>query len=54
MQLKHKGKENVPRISVYFIAAHNAIVDTGIHLLTFGILDFNGQLQERDKDKVLL
>lgn len=49
-----KEKKNVPRISVYFIAAHNVIVDTGIHLLTFGILDFNGQLQERDKDKVLL
>lgn len=50
---KEKKKKEVPRISVYFIVAHDAIVDTGIHLLTLG-LDFNGQLQVRDKGKVLL
>lgn len=33
-----KKKKIVPQISVYFIVAQNAIVDTWIHWLTLGYL----------------
>lgn len=55
MQLKQKEKKKkvVPHISVYFIVAQNYCGHMD-PLTYIGILDFNGQLQERDKDKVLL
>lgn len=54
MQLKQKEKKKtVPQISVYFIVAQTLSwihESTDLHWDTW----FNGQLQERDKDKVLL
>lgn len=54
MQLKQKEKKNCAPDKCIFYCGTKRYCGYMDPLTYIGILDFNGQLQERDKDKVLL